>query len=165
MASNEQTISSAALRRNFNLERYAPLPLRLIAGYGFFAHGYAKLTRGPENFVVILDALGVPAPHLMAWITIVVELAGGLAMLAGAFVLLASIPMAVVLLVAMLSVHLPFGFSSIKLLAVTAAGPQFGPPGYECDLLYLACLAALVAAGPGPFALDNLRRRRRQSAP
>jgi uncharacterized membrane protein YphA (DoxX/SURF4 family) len=30
--------------------RTAPLPLRLIVGYGFFAHGLAKLERGPEHF-------------------------------------------------------------------------------------------------------------------
>ena len=53
--------------------------------------------------------------------------------------------MAAVLLVAMFTVHLPYGFSSIKLMAVTPAGAVFGPPGYETDLLYLACLAALVA--------------------
>jgi hypothetical protein len=52
-------------------------------------------------------------------------------------------------------VHLPFGFTSIKLLAITSSGPQFGPPGYETDLLYLACLAALVMAGSGPWAADN----------
>ena len=51
--------------------------------------------------------------------------------------------------------HLPNGFSSIKLIAVTAAGPQFGPVGYEVNLLYLACLAALVLGGSGPFALDS----------
>ena len=67
-----------------------------------------------------------------------------------------SIPMAAVLLVAMFTVHLPYGFSSIKLLAVTAAGAQFGPPGYETDLLYLACLAALVIGGSGPLAIDGL---------
>jgi len=44
----------------------------------------------------------------------------------------------------MFKVHLPYGFSSVKLVAVTAAGPQFGPPGYECNLLYLACLATQV---------------------
>jgi len=45
------------------------------------------------------------------------------------FVTLASIPMAAVLLVAMFTVHLPYGFSSIKLQAVTAAGAQFGSAG------------------------------------
>jgi putative oxidoreductase len=146
---------------NPSLARWAPIPLRLIVGYGFMEHGFAKLGRGPDAFAAILQAMGVPAPHLMAWATILIEIFGGLAIILGAFVVLASVPMAAVLLVAMFTVHLPYGFSSIKLLAVTAAGAQFGPPGYECDLLYLACLAALVLGGSGPFAIDNLIRRRR----
>jgi putative oxidoreductase len=86
---------------------------------------------------------------------------GGLAILLGAFVALVSLPMAAVLIVAIFTVHLPYGFSSIKLIAVTAAGAKFGPPGYECDLLYLGCLAALVLGGSGPFSVDGLFRRRR----
>jgi len=35
-----------------------------------------------------------------------------------------------------------------------------GPPGYECNLLYLACLAALVLSGSGPLAIDGLIRKR-----
>jgi putative oxidoreductase len=134
------------------MKRWAPIPLRLIVGFGFMQHGYAKLAKGPDTFAAILGALGVPAPHFMAWTTILTELLGGVAVILGAFVTLASIPMAVLLLVAIFSVHLPYGFSSIKLMAVTADGAQFGKPGYECDLLYLACLATLVMAGPGPFA-------------
>jgi putative oxidoreductase len=102
-----------------------------------------------------LHALGVPAPHFMAWTTIVIELVGGLAVIAGAFVPLVSLPMIAVLMVATLTVHLQYGFSSIKLMAVTSAGAQFGPPGYETDLLYLACLAALMLGGSGPFAVDG----------
>jgi putative oxidoreductase len=64
----------------------------------------------------------------------------------------------------MFTVHLPYGFSSIKLLAVTAAGAQFGPPGYETDLLSLACLAASVIGGSGPLALDDLIRGTRNVA-
>ena len=91
----------------------------------------------------------------MAWLTILVELLGGLAILLGAFVPLVSLPMAAVLLMAIFTVHLPYGFTSIKLMAVTAAGPPFVPPRYETDLLYLACLAALVAGGSGPFSVDR----------
>jgi putative oxidoreductase len=134
---------------------WAPVPLRLIVGYGFMEHGFAKLARGPEAFATILHAIGVPAPHLMAWSTILIEVLGGLAVILGAFVTLVSVPMAVVLLVAIFTVHLPYGFSSIKLMAVTAAGAQFGPPGYETDVLYLACLAALVLGGSGPLAVDG----------
>jgi putative oxidoreductase len=104
----------------------------------------------------------VPEPFFMAWLTILIELLGGFALLLGGFALLLgafvvpfSVPMAAVLLVAAITVHLPFGFTSIKLLAITSTGPQFGPPGYETDLLYLACLAALVMGGSGPWAADS----------
>lgn len=142
--------------------RWAPLLLRLIVGYGFIQHGVAKLLHGPNSFAGILQALGVPAPHLMAWITILTELLGGLAVLLGAFVPLASLPLAAVLLVAIFTVHLQYGFSSIKLLAVTPAGARFGPVGYETNLLYLASLACLVLGGSGPFAIDGLLKKRRR---
>jgi putative oxidoreductase len=141
--------------------RWAPIPLRLIVGYGFMQHGFAKLFRGPDAFAVVLHAIGVPAPHLMAWLTTLIEIFGGVAVLLGALIPLASLPMAAVLLVAMFTVHLPYGFSSIKLMSVTAGRAQFGPPGYECNLLYLACLAALVIGGSGPMAIDGYLRRKR----
>jgi putative oxidoreductase len=139
---------------------WAPISLRLIVGYGFMEHGFAKLSRGPAAFTAILHTMGVPAPHLMAWLTILTELIGGLAILLGAFIPLVSVPMAAVLLVAMLTVHLPYGFSSIKLLSVTSGRAQFGPPGYELDLIYIACLAALVLGGPGPVAIDHYLRKK-----
>ena len=89
------------------------------------------------------------------------ELVGGLAVLLGAFIPLVSLPMAGLLFVAIVTVHLPYGFSSIKLLSVTSGRAQFGPPGYEVDLLYLACLAALVFGGSGPMAIDNYLRKKR----
>ena len=141
--------------------QWAAILLRLIVGYGFMEHGYAKLVHGPTAFVSILQALDVPAAHVMAWVTILIELLGGFAVFVGAFVPLISVPLAGVLVVAMLSVHLPYGFSSIKLIAVTPAGAQFGPPGYEVHLLYLACLAALVLIGSGPFSVDGLLSRKR----
>jgi putative oxidoreductase len=154
------SLQDALIRRN--LARWAPLPLRLVVGYGFFAHGLAKLEKGPQQFVEIVQAIGTPLPHFMAWLTILVELFCGLAVFFGAFVPWISVPMAAVLLVAIFTVHLPFGFTSIKLMAVTAEGPKFGPPGYETDLLYLACLATLVLAGSGPLAVDGWFRVRQK---
>ena len=140
--------------------RWSPPALRLVLGYGLLQHGLAKLGRDPEAFATILHALGVPAPHVMAWVTIVTEITGGVAILLGAFVALASLPLAVLLAVATLTVHLRYGFSAIKLMAVTAAGPQFGPPGVEVNLLYFAGLAALVLGGSGPFSIDQIVRKR-----
>src|SRR5258707_3964708 len=148
------------LLTRFPIARWSPIPLRLIVGYGFMQHGSAKLSRGPDTFAAILKGMGVPAPHLMAWLTILTELLGGLAILLGAFVTIVSVPMTAVLLVAMFKVHLQYGFSSIKLLAVTATGAKFGPVGYEVILLYIVCLEALVIGGSGPFAIDGLVRKR-----
>jgi putative oxidoreductase len=153
---NLQIVTETLLAKRWVAASWAPIPLRLIVGFGFVAHGYAKLVKGPYVFVGILHGLGVPAPYFMAWLTILTELFGGLAVLLGALVPLVSLPMAAVLLVAMFTVHLPFGFTSIKLMAVTREGPLFGPPGYETDLLYLACLAALVVGGSGPWAIDGI---------
>ena len=105
------------------------IPLRLIVGFGFMQHGYAKLARGPEDFINVLHAIGVPAAFLMGWVTIIVELIGGLLILLGAFVPLATIPMIAVLVVAIFSVHLPNGFSSIKLQSFDAAGAHFWTAG------------------------------------
>jgi len=142
-------------------QRWAAMPLRVIVGYGFIAHGYAKVLAGPQHFAATLHALGVPAPGLMAWLTIACELLGGLAVLVGAWVPLISIPLAIVLLVAAITVHWPYGFTSVKLRAMTETGPQFGPPGYELNLLYLAALASLVFGGYGPWRLDTWLTRRR----
>jgi putative oxidoreductase len=150
----------APIEQNPAFARYAPLALRLIVGFGFMQHGYAKLARGPDDFVQIVHALGLPFPELLAWATIAVEILGGATVLLGGFVALASIPMAFVLLVAIFTVHLPNGFSSIKLQAITASGAQFGQPGYETDLLYLACLIALVLGGSGPWSIDRAINQR-----
>jgi putative oxidoreductase len=141
------------------LARYSALPLRLIVGYGFLEHGMAKWSKGPDTFAAILHTIGVPAPHLMAYLTIGTEILGGIAVLLGAFVWLASIPAVILLVVAIVTVHLPYGFSSIKLMSVAAGRAQFGPPGYECDLLYIACIVALVLSGPSPWSIDAYRLR------
>src|ERR1700686_2167309 len=81
------------------MARWSPIPLRLIVGYGFMQHGFAKLSKGPDTFAAILQGMGVPAPHVMAWLTILTELLGGLAALLGAFVTIVRVPMTAVLLV------------------------------------------------------------------
>ena len=141
---------------------YAVIPLRLMVGLGFLAHGLAKWHRGPEAFAAILHAIGVPAPHVMAWVTIATEILSGTALLIGGFVSLVSIPSIILLAVAVFTVHLPYGFSSIKLLGVNNGVAQFGPPGYESDLLYMASIVVLFLMGPTPWSVDNYRSRARR---
>src|SRR5262245_48090724 len=102
---------------------WAPLPLRLVIGYGFVAHGWAKLSRGPAGFAKLLEQIGAPLPEATAWVSTLIEVLGGLAILAGAFVAAVSIPLIVMMLVAMFTVHLRYGFSAINTIGLTADGP------------------------------------------
>jgi hypothetical protein len=49
-------------------QQWGILPLRFIVGFGFLAHGWAKLTRGPENLAKLLHVIGTPFPAQMAWV-------------------------------------------------------------------------------------------------
>lgn len=145
---------------------WALVPLRLVVGFGFAAHGFAKLARGPDGFATILQAMGVPAPGAVAWITTLLELAGGIGLMLGAYVAALSVPLAVVMTAAMVGVHLRYGYSSVRLQALGAAGAVFGPIGYELNLLYIAALACLALAGASPFSVDRwleVRKWRRTS--
>src|SRR6516225_9610407 len=141
---------------------WAPLPLRLVIGYGFMAHGWAKLSRGPAGFARLLEQIGAPLPEATAWVSTFIEILGGLAILAGAFVAVVSLPLIVMMLVALFTVHLRYGFSAINTVGLTADGPQFGPPGIEVNLLYIVCLVALTLGGAGIFSIDRLLTRRKQ---
>src|ERR1044071_8759020 len=94
------------------------LPLRLIIGFGFAAHGYAKLSRGPDKFASVLGGIGVAQPYFMAWMTTLLELIGGVSLMAGAFVLPLTLPLTVIMIVALGAVHWQYGFSSIRLKAI-----------------------------------------------
>jgi len=138
------------------------LPLRLIVGIGFIAHGMAKWTRGPAKFGNLLHVVGVPFPVPTAWLVTLLEVFGGLAILVGAFVVIVSVPLVVSMLVAMFTVQLRYGFSSVNTIGLTPTGPIFGPPGYEINLLYIGALAALAFSGPSVLSIDAWIARRRK---
>src|SRR5262249_1576437 len=138
------------LQNKARWSEWMPLPLRLVIGYGFIVHGWAKLSRGPEGFAKLLDQIGAPLPQPTAWVSTFVELLGGLAIFVGAFVVVVSIPLIIMMLVAMFTVHLKYGFSAINTIGLTSDGPQFSPPGYEVNLLYIAGLIAIMLGGAGP---------------
>jgi putative oxidoreductase len=89
-----------------------------------------------------------------------VELLGGLAIFVGAFVEVVSIPLIVMMLVAIFTVHLRYGFSSVNTIGLTADGPKFSPPGYELNLLYIAGLISLILSGAGALSIDHVLLRK-----
>ena len=128
--------------------RWSPLALRLIVGFGFMVHGWAKLSRGPDKFARVVEWIGFPMPHFFAWLTTIAELVTGFAMFIGAFVTLMTIPMLTILLVAMFSVHLQYGFF------MNWYGQQPGE-GFEYHLLAIGLAIIVMIRGGGYFSLDR----------
>src|SRR5262245_65481432 len=141
---------------------WVPIPIRMILGVGFMVHGWAKWSRGPAAFAELLKQVDVPLPLANAWLVTLLEILGGLALLIGAFVTIVSVPLILSMLGAMLTVNIKYGFSAVNTIGLTPEGPKLGPPGYEINLLYIACLVALILGGAGPLSVDALRSRRRQ---
>lgn len=140
------------------LEKYWPLPLRILLGIGFMVHGYPKLfvAGGHAGFVGMLQQIGIPLPGLMAWVVGVVEFFGGIALIIGFFTAEAAVLLGVEMLVALFKVHMAAGFSFINIVGRSADGaPVFGMPGVEVNLLYLSALLALFIGGPGPLSVDE----------
>lgn len=125
---------------------------RVVTGIVFIAHGAQKVfvfgypgTRGAFTH------MGVPVPPLTAAVVMVVELLGGLALVLGLFTRIAAALLAIDMIAAIAIVHIRNGF--------------FAPTGIEFPLTLLAILLALALAGPGAYALDDKRERRRHPGP
>jgi len=145
-------------RMEGKLQAYWPLPLRILLGIGFMVHGAPKVfsAAGHAGFVGMLQQIGIPLPGLMAWVVGIVEFLGGIALVIGFFTVEATVLLAIDMLVALFKVHLSAGFSFINITGMTPEGtPQFGMPGTEVNLLYLAGLVALFIGGPGPLSVDE----------
>jgi len=131
---------------------------------GFIEHGWAKISRGTAGFEKMLVQLNVPFPHLMGNVVPYIELLGGIAILIGFKVRIASIPLIATMLTAMFTIHIHYGFSSIKTIGLNENGPIFGPPGYEINLLYIAVLISLIITGAGKLSIDGLLARQLKKA-
>lgn len=141
-------------------ESWSPLLLRLIVGFGFMAHGWAKISRGTAGFEKLLIQTGVPMHHLLSYVAPYTELIGGLAILIGLMTRFVAIPLVITMLVAMFTIHIHYGFSAVKTIGLTPAGPLFGPPGYEINLIYIASLLSLSITGAGVISIDASLKKR-----
>ena len=133
---------------------FAALALRAVAGAVVAYHGYQKVDRGVGNFaasVTDLQVFGLNLPFLAGYLVVVVELVGGLCLLAGLATRVWSI------LVAIQFMAIPFVVKS----DVGLVAPRGQGTGFELDLLVAACAVALLLIGPGPISLDRVLRLER----
>jgi len=122
------------------------LVARVVLGVIFIAHGYQKLfVMGVETVAGFFARIGIPAPGLFAWVVTLWELLGGLAVLVGVLTRWAALGLAVIMVVATLTVKLEVG-----LIAPPGRGT-----GYELDLALLALALMLVLAGPGKLSVEG----------
>ena len=119
------------------------LVLRLAAGSAFVFHGAQKLFGafggyGIEGTAGWMASLGIPFPTFSATMAGGTELVGGLALLAGLFTRLLSVPLTITMLVAAFTAHT--GFDATK-------------GGMEYPLVMAAAAFLFAVAGPGRFSL------------
>ena len=117
--------------------------LRVVIGVVFLAHGIEKFfVSGVGGTAGFFGQIGIPLPGLSAFLVAFFELVGGAALIVGFYTRLAAIPLAVISLVAMLTVHLSNGFFN-----------QQG--GVEYTLTLLAACVALILSGAGEAAVQR----------
>jgi len=121
------------------------LAVRVIVGGLFVYHGIDKFDAGISMVEGMFTSWGVPAAGFTAPLTAVIEIVGGLALIAGIGTRLASMLLGVVMLGAIVFVKADLGLISSEPM-----------PGAELDLAYLAGLATLVAFGPGRLSADAM---------
>lgn len=127
---------------------YAPLILRVVVGLVFALHGWQKLTVfGAQGVSGMLSWAGPLAP-VLAWVLILTELLGGIALILGAFTRLGSMLLAFVMIVAILTVKLG-GLESPLPLGL------LGGSGFELELTLLAACVSLAILGGGKWAVDH----------
>lgn len=131
------------------LDKLTDLPLlllRLTLAYGFYGPAMNKVEHF-EGTIKFFDNLGIPFPTLNAYMATGTELAGVAAMALGLGTRVMSVPMMVIMLVAIKTVHFDNGFSA-------------GDNGFEIPLYYLLMLFTLLVFGPGRASVDHLLKRK-----
>lgn len=144
------------------MQGFGPTVLRLAVGAIFAAHGAQKLFGiwgggGPSGTAAFFNQLGLTPAYPLAVFVGLVELLGGLLLIAGAFTPIVSAVLMLDMLVAVWTVHLPYGF----FLNWTSAPGQ--GHGYEFNLVLIAALVALMLMGAGSLSVDEWRLRSSES--
>ncbi|HKP95284.1 MAG TPA: DoxX family protein [Fibrobacteria bacterium] len=123
-----------------------PLIARITVGWVFVESGWGKLHHLDKVAAFFTD-LGLPAPGFQAHLVAATEFAGGLLLLTGLFTRLASVPLAVIMSVAIATAKKDelHGFSDLI--------------GFS-EFLYMVLLVWLIVSGPGLLALDAFAARK-----
>mgnify|MGYP002712051604 CR=1 FL=1 len=115
---------------------------RLVIAYGFY-HPAMNKWSDINGIAEWFSTLGIPLPLLNAYMAATTEIAGVVLLTLGLFTRAISLPLIVVMIVAIVTVHLPNGFSA-------------GDNGFEIPLYYMLFLFIFFTNGAGKFSLDRI---------
>jgi putative oxidoreductase len=118
------------------------LLLRLLLAYGFYTPAKMKLN-DVSAIASWFESMNYPLPTLNAYLATVTEGAGVILLFLGLATRIIAIPLMVVMLVAIFTVHFSNGFEASN-------------NGFEIPLYYFALLAVLFVYGGGKYSIDNL---------
>jgi putative oxidoreductase len=141
-----ESLRSRALDVLGKLHWLAPLLGRLAVGLVFMSTGWGKV-HNIEKVTGFFTSLGIPAPHFHAILVGYSELLCGTALVLGLLTRLATIPLIVSMIVAILTAKLPDLHNVFDLV------------GFD-ELTYLVVLAMIAILGPGPVAVDAVLVKR-----
>ena len=114
----------------------------LLVAYGFYEpamNKWADISSVAQWF----GSIGIPFPMLNAYMAASMEITGVILLALGLLTRLISIPLIIIMIVAIITVHLPNGFSA-------------GDNGFEIPLYYMIFLLGFLAHGAGKFSIDRL---------
>jgi len=115
---------------------------RLIIAYGFYEPAMNKW-KDIDSVAGWFGSMGIPFPLINAYAAAVTEILGVGLLVLGLFTRLISLPLIIIMVVAIFTVHYDNGFSA-------------GANGFEIPLYYLIFLIIFVSHGAGKFSLDNI---------
>ncbi len=123
-------------------QSFSLLVARLTVAYGFYEPAMQKWS-DISSVADWLGTLGFPLPTLSAYLAASTELLGVAFLALGLFTRFISLPLIVVMIVAITTVHLANGFSA-------------GDNGFEVPLYYMLFLGIFASFGAGKISLDYL---------
>ncbi|AKF25807.1 DoxX family protein [Sulfurovum lithotrophicum] len=115
---------------------------RLAVAYGFYEPAMQKWS-DIGAIATWFGSMGIPFPTLNAYMAATTEITGVVLLTLGLFTRFISLPLMVVMVVAITTVHLAHGFSA-------------GDNGFEIPMYYMLFLAIFASFGAGKFSLDHL---------
>ena len=131
-----------------NFQSLSLLLARLVVAYGFLQPAKAKWS-DINGIAQWFGSMGIPFPTLNAYMVASTEALGVVLLTLGLFTRLISIPLMVIMVVAIVTVHLPHGFEA-------------GDNGFEIPLYYMLFLFFFLAHGAGKLSLDYLIFKKEQ---